>query len=270
MALEGPVLAAVLALAYYWPDAVLDPFLLFIIGMQVVFCILYGLKQAFFEDDRSRESLITDRRVLHRAMQDGRALVTEIPLAQVAAVDIVEVAAFSQWVWPFGPCVIIRRHNEREKRFSDLRKAGDFAAALVQQKNLPRLNSMGRLEYLSFYCSLFGGANLAVLSVILFMRFVVSPAGLPLYAELSLLLLAVASLSVPAVWLGAHLAALLAVAFMPLFASAEQAQAWLRMRPQSRLAKWMLWKHPVYAELASLVYGQPLTSTGKEIERHGG
>ena len=128
---------------------------------------------------------------------------------------------------------------------------------------------MGRLEHLSSYCCLFGGVNLAVLSVILFMRFVAIPADLPLYAELSLLLLAVASLSVSAVWLGAHLAALLAVAFMPLFASAEQAGAWLRMRPQGRLAKWLLWKRPAYAKLAGLVHGWPLSPTGKEAERHG-
>lgn len=268
MALEGPVLAALLAFGFYRPDAVLDPFILFLMGLQVVIGIVYGLNQAFFKDDRSRESLITDRRVLQRATRDGRELVTDIPLAQVTAVDVIEVAEFSQSVWPFGPCVVIRRHNEQEKRFSDLRKAGDFAAALAQQKNLPRLNSMGRLEHLSFYCCLFGGANLAVLSIYLFMRFVEILADLPPYAELSLLLLAVASLSVPAVWLGAHLAVLLAVAFMPLFASAEQAGAWLRMRPKSRLAKWMLWKHPIYFKLVGLVYGRPFTPANDRAERH--
>ena len=256
-ALVGPVLAGVLALGFFR----LDPTMLIVMAGLVVGGIIYGLFNAFFILDRSRESLITDRRVLHKAMWEGRPTVTAIPLADIAAVDL-EDAVFSL-------TVIVGRRDKQASHLPNLRRAEAFAVALAEQAELPPPPSVGRLEHLALYCSILGGVAFGAYFEVLLLRLAPPAIELPRFADTPLLTFGAATALVLGAWLGTHLAALLAVVFLPLFASAEQAGNWLRMRPQGRLAKWLLWKNPLHFKLAGLVYGQRLIPTGKKAERHG-
>ncbi len=123
---------------------------------------------------------------------------------------------------------------------------------------------------MALYCTLFGGLTFATYFQVLFIRLATPPGNLELYTDIPLLIFGPVTALALGAWLGTHLAALVAVALMPLYASAEEAGNWLRMRPQGRLARWTLWKHPLYSRLAGLVYGRPLASADEGAERHGG
>ena len=262
--LEGLLMAAIVALAYFGHSGVL-------VGMAVavVFWATPGYIRGYFFYVPSRASLITDRRVLSKTIRKGREIVTEIPLAEIAAVDVVEPVELGPSDLPCSPFAVVRRRDGQETLFDDLPSAQDFAAALARQAGLTRPPSLGRLEHLAFYCLLFGGANLACLGGLLLVQIMPFGTDMRFFAELSLALLGLTAVFLAGMWLGTHLAALLAVALMPLYASAEQAGNWLRMRQQGRLAGWALWKRPAYFKLATLVYGRPLTPpTSDGGERH--
>ena len=263
--LEGLLMAATVALAYFGLDSRI------LLGMAVaaVFWATRGYIRGYFFYVCSRASLITDRRVLSKAIRGGREIVTEIPLAEIAAVDVVEPVELGPSDLPCSPSVVVRRHDGQESLFDELPSAQDFAAALARQAGLARPPSLGRLEHLTFYCLLFGGANLTSLGGLLLVQIMPFGTDMPFFAELSLALLGLTAVFLAGMWLGTHLAALLAVALMPLYASAEQAGNWLRMRQRGRLAGWALWKRPAYFKLATLVYGRPLTPpTSDGGERH--
>ncbi len=256
IALAGPLVAGAFALGF------LDRATLTVMAGLVFLCVAWGFHMAFLVQGRSRESLLTDRRVLHKATRDGGEIVTAIPLADVAAVDLVDAI--------FSLTVKIARRGGQETPLRELRRAEDFASALAEQAKLPRPPWIGCLEHLALYCTLFGGLTFACYFQVLFIRFALPSDTLPLYAQIPLLILGPTIVLALAAWLGTHLAALVAVALMPLFASAEEAGNWLRMRPQGRLAGWTLWKHPLYSRLAGLVYDRPLAPADKGAERHGG
>jgi len=256
-ALAGFVLAGVLALGFFRLDAIIA----FGMAAVAIGSVALGMTLTLFLEDRWDEVLVTDRRVLRKATRQGKETVTEIPLDEVAAVALADAA--------FGLCVDIQRRDGRETRIRDLRQAQDFAAALAEQADLPRPPSVGRLEPLGFYCWFVGGIALAGCFLLLFQRHISHSDELEFYVELPLSLLGTIPVLLVGLWLGTHLATLLAVAFMPLFASAEQAGNWLRIRPHRRSHKWTLWKHPAYLKLASLVYGQSITTAADGDERHG-
>ena len=83
--LSSPVYAGVLALGFLRLDA---PILFGMAGM-VIACLAIGLVVTFSADDRSRESLITDRRVLHKTRREGQETVTEIPAVQQTFTDLI-------------------------------------------------------------------------------------------------------------------------------------------------------------------------------------
>lgn len=256
-ALAGPVLAGVLALWYFR----LDPIILSGMAAVVIGVPALGLCLTLFLEDRWDEILLTNRRVLRRITRDGQETVTEIPLADVAAVELADT--------PFGLAAKIKRRDGRESEFRDLRQTQAFAAALAEQTGLARPASVGRLEHLALYCWFVGGLAVAGYLISLFQHYAAGSGNLAFYIELPLSFLGTIAVLLLGLWLGTHLATLVAVTLMPFFASAEQAGNWLRIRPHRQSNKWTLWKHPAYLRLASLVYGQSITTAADGDERNG-
>lgn len=112
-----------------------------------------------------------------------------------------------------------------------------FAAAIADSAGLTGPAPIGRLEHFAKICSVFGFALYWIIKPWIEGR-LTGPLGLDLGSGL--------------------LTWDFAVFPMPYYASAEEAANWFRLRPRTRLFRWLGWKSRPYVWLARLVYRRDL------------
>lgn len=225
--------------------------------------LVLALDIAFRSRSKAKQTFVTDRRVLHQANQENRSGLIEVSLGEITDVALGDIGSLS---------VNLERKDGEIIRLVDLRKPQQLAAAVARGAGLPCPTLIGRLETLGIYCTYLGGFPGFLLANILANDLAFMPQPQEGYGRLPLTLLVDAGWSFLGFLLGIHLAALIAFCLMPRFASAGAARAWLCLKPAKGLARWSRWfgwKHPLYAKLASLVYGEPMNGPNAGVTSHG-
>lgn len=266
---------------YFWPFALVSlltagTFLLLYLGRVDLSKLLTscgivlgaGLCLMLFTELAARSStkgtIVTDRRILHEIDLGNQIKLVEVPLAEIATVELANVGTLSV---KFG------RKNGEIVRLGSLRRPQQLAAAAAQGAGLSGPALIGRLEALIIYCAVLGGLTGFWLIRDLAGNLGISRVQLEGFGDIPHHVLGETVLNILGFWSGTHLAALIAFAIMPRLATAEEARAWLRLKPDTkglaRLSRWFGWKHPLYVKLASLIYGEPMNGSNAEAAGHG-
>ena len=206
---------------------------------------------------RSR-SEVTEGRILHLGRGrdfrgDALAGVHVIPLAEISHVALRDnglAASVEVHLKDCGRSEVLRSNRPSE-----------FADAIADAAGCARAPGIGRLWRVAGYCLLLGAAivwpfRIMVVEGAIDLAVAV-PGGLEVCIAAAVLSLLLAVLVI------AKVLAVVAFLLLPLFATAEEVENWLRLTPNSRLLRWFGWKGRPYRWLAGLAFGRTMDDSAR-------
>lgn len=199
------------------------------------------------------ETLVTEDRILRQGGKRGFWGTRLEPSYSVSLSEVAEVSLADS-----GSQLLVEIRIAGSGRVDVLRanQPQVLAAVIAETTGIAKPVPVGRLEDVFDVCHTFADFPIW-LSFLLIASAVADRIDQGLIGLVAIIAVAgMGSIFFSLLWI--MLFAVIAVLFMPRYASAEEAAQWFRLKPRRRLLRWSGWKSQPYIWLARLVYGRDL------------